>query len=589
MVKPEDQIVKNEGEKGATLVMALLMTSLLLTGCIALLTGASLTAANATDAVAEQQAYNAAESGIQTAINVLRRNTTPNVLIDSSRPANHLNNKIDFARAIELSTSNAPTDTSTDPRLSRWLNYDYTPAGATIPDRVSLTPNYNPQTGSAFSITVHDPDNPAKIIDITTSASIGGGGDSKTFLGAPGLATIKYNSVTTGNVNVSARDIGINLGSFTFSSFLAGGTVTADTPFVITVKMTAPFPALIKVRGVIKAGTITNSSVGNVKIVFDSPVSNLAGSLISLPLTTITPNPPNVNGGKIDLSVKITLAQPRRLVIRSIGYGPRGARKVFEAIVKRDNFDGLLPATVNLVGSITGSLFKSSTASTQEVVYSGSEASSAAKIPPIGTINSGSGGLLTNLLGSLTGALCVNCAVNGKPADVETDETPDFLKTSTNLNNYINEQRELAKASGRYYSGGAIPDGFGDNAQGTGITFIDGNAKFGGTSNGGSSGGGLLIVTGKLTLDSAFDFNGVILVTGPDGVLRNGGGTGNLQGNLIVAPYNLSNVAAGFLPPKYDITGGTASRILYSATNLLFGSNNYNTVLVSVGEKSENF
>lgn len=584
MILPEDRIVKNESEKGATLVMALLMTSLLLTGCIALLTGASFTAANATDAVAEQQAYNAAESGIQTAINVLRRNTTPNVLIDAARPANHQNNKIDFARAIELTTSNAPTDTSTEPRLSRWLNYDYTPTGATSPDRVSLTPNYDPLTGSAFSITIHDPDNPAKIIDLTTSASIGGGGDSKTFLGIPGTATIKYNSVTTGNVSVTARDIGINLGSFTLSSFFAGGTVTTETPFVITVRLNAPFPALIKVRGVIKPGTITNNSVGTVKIVFDSPISNLAGSLISLPLTTITPNPPNVNGGKTDLSVRITLAQPRRLVIRSIGYGPRGARKVFEAIVKRDNFDGLLPATVNLVGSITGSLFKTSTTSSpQDVLYSGGESGSAAKIAPIGTINSGSGGLLTTLLGSLTEVLCYQCSINGRPADVESDETPDFLKTSTNLNNYVNEQRELAKASGRYFSGGVAPDGFGDNSQGTGITFVDGNAKLNG------SGGGLLIVTGKLTLDSAFDFNGVILVTGPDGVLRSGSGTGNLQGNLIVAPYNISNVAAGFLPPKYDVTGGVASRILYSATNLVFGSNNYNTVLVSVGEKVENF
>ena len=283
------------------------------------------------------------------------------------------------------------------------------------------------------------------------------------------------------------------------------------------------------------------------------------------------------------MSVRITLSQPRRLVIRSVGYGPRGARKVFEAIVKRDNFDGLLPATVNLVGNITGSLFKSSTISSQEVVYSGSEASSLAKIPPIGTINSGSGGLLTDLLGSLTGALCVNCAINGRPADVESDETPSFLKSPLDLNNYINEQRELAKASGRYFSGGVLPDGFGDNALGTGLTFVDGNTKLSG------SGGGLLIVTGKLTFDSAFDFNGIILVTGPDGVLRSGGGTGNLQGNLIVAPYNISNLTAGFLPPKYDITGGAASKILYSATNLLFGSNNYNTVLVSVGEKIENF
>lgn len=584
MLLPVNRKSKNEGERGATLVMALLMTALLLTGCIALLTGASLSAANATDAVAEQQAYSAAESGIQTAINILRRNTAPNPLIDNAHSANHQNNKIDFGRAIDLTTSNAPTDTATDPRLSRWLDYNYTPDGATNPDRVALTPGYTPETGTAFSVTVRDPDNPTKIIDLTTSGSINGGGDSRIFLGGLGWATIKYNAVTTGNVTVTNRDIGINLGSFTITTVGTGGIVNADTPFTITVRMTAPFPALIKLRGVIKAGTITNGSVGNVKIAFDSPVFNLAGGLITPTLTTITPNAPNVNGGKTDLSVRITLAQPRRLVIRSVGYGPRGARKVFEAIVKRDNFDGLLPATITLVGSLSGSIFKSNLLSSQEVIYSGSEASSLAKIPPIGTVNSGSGGLLTDLLGNLTGSLCVNCSVSGKPADISTEETPDMLKTANDLNNYITEQRELAKSSGRYYTGSETPDGFGNIVDGTGLTFVDGNTKL---TN--IFGGGLLIVTGKLTLDNAFDFKGIILVTGPDGVARSGGGTGNLQGNLIVAPYNVGNTAAGFLPPKYDLTGGTAPRIIYAASNLLFGSNNYNTVLVSVGEKIENF
>lgn len=584
MLLPENRKSKNEDERGATLVMALLMTSLLLTGCIALLTGASLSAANATDAVAEQQAYNAAESGIQTAINVLRRNTAPNPLIDDTRSASHQNNKIDFGRAIDLTTSNAPTDTSTDARLSRWLDYNYTPDGATSPDRVSLTPGYTSENGTAFSVTVRDPDNPTKIIDLTTSASIGGGGDSKLFLGGLGWATIKYNAVTTGNVTVTNRDIGINLGSFTITTLGTGGIVSADTPFTITVRMTAPFPAVLKLRGVIKAGTITNGSVGNVKIAFDSPVFNLAGSLITPTLATITPNAPNVNGGRTDLSVRITLAQPRRLVIRSVGYGPRGARKVFEAIVKRDNFDGLLPATINLVGSVSGSIFKSNLLSSQEVVYSGGEAASLAKIPPIGTVNSGSGGLLTDLLGNLTGALCVNCSVNGKPADISYEETPDFLKSANDLNNYIVEQRELAKTSGKYYASSDSPDDFGNVADGTGLTFIDGDTKI---TN--LAGGGLLIVTGKLTLDNAFDFNGIVLVTGPGGVARSGSGIGNLQGNMIVAPYNVGNTAAGFLPPKYDLTGGVAPRIIYSASNLLFGSNNYNTVLVSVGEKIENF
>ena len=575
----EKRKVKINSERGASLVMALMMVSLLLTGCIALLTGASLNAANVTDAVAEQQAYNAAESGIQTAINVLRRNTAPNPLLDNTQPGNHPNNRIDFARAVRPETSNAPTDPSSEARLSRWINYNYTPSGATNPDRASITPGiYDPQTGSAFSVTVRDPDNAAQIISLTTSASIGGGGDSKTYLGVLGLATIKYNAVSTGNVNITTREAGINLGSFTVSSFGTGGTVTSDTPFIITVKMTAPFPALIKLRGVIKAGNITSNSVGNVKLVFDSPIYNLAGSLITLPLS-VTPNAPNVNGGKTDFSITITLAQPRRLVIRSIGYGPRGARKVFEAIVKRDNFDGLLPATVTLVGSTLGSIFKSSIISSQQVNYSGSDPFSSAKIPPIGTMGNSGGGLLGGLISNLTGTFCVGCTVNGSPTEFSPEETPDFLKTAADLDKFVKDYRETAKSSGRYFTGGAAPDGYGNNAQGTGLTFIDGDGSLSG------AGGGILIVTGKLTLNSAFDFNGVILVTGADGVKRTGGGVGNLQGNLVVAPYNIADTAGSFLPPKYDITGGTASQIIYAASNLLFGSNNYNAVLVSVGEK----
>lgn len=567
--------------------MALMMAALLLTGCIALLAGASLLTANVTDAVAEQQAYNAAESGIQTAINVLRRNTVPSPLIDAAQAATHQNNKIDFARAVNLETSNSPTDTGTEARLSRWINYNYTPSGATVPDRASLgTGTYNPQTGSAFSITVRDPDNPASIIALTTSASIDGGADSKTFGNIVSNATIKYNSVSTGDVNITTREAGINLGSFTITKggvFPNNSTSITKTPFVITVKMTAPFPAVIKLRGNIEpglTGNITPTSINTVRLVFDSPAYAILGSIIKLPLATITPNAPNVNSGKTNLSVTITLSQPRRLVIRSVGYGPRGARKVFEAIVRRDNFDGLIPATITLVGSVTGSIFKSSTSISQLVSYSGGEAASNAKIPPIGTIGGGGGGgLLSGLLGNLTGVLCVGCNVSGEPADVSSEETPDFLKSTADLDALVNEYREIAKASGRYYSNGETPVGFGNNANGTGITFVDGDSGLSG------AGGGILVVTGKLTLSGAFNFNGTILATGQNGVNRSGGGTGNLQGNLVVAPYKADDLAAGFLPPKYDITGGAVSSIIYNASNLLFGSDNFNTVVVSVGEK----
>jgi hypothetical protein len=209
--------------------------------------------------------------------------------------------------------------------------------------------------------------------------------------------------------------------------------------------MNNPLPATVILRGTIRGGEIKNNSVGDVKIVFDSPAFNLLGSIISLPVSTITPNAPNTNGGKTDITATIKPSQPKRLVIRAIGYGPRGARKELEAIVERDGFDGLIPTTITLVGNTVGSVFNSGTG--QVVNYSGRDVLSAAKIPPVGT-NGGSstGGLISVVLGGLS---CSGCTVEGNPADV-SEELSDWLKSPTELNNRINEFKEIAKSSGRY-------------------------------------------------------------------------------------------------------------------------------------------
>lgn len=553
------------------MIMVLLVSMLLLVAVTGLLLEASMNTANVTDAVAEQQAYNAAESGIQSAIDVLRGNTAPSPLIDPTQLATHPNNRIDFAKAVKLSTSNTTGDVSTQARLSRWMNYNNT----TNPDRVTFgSETYNPENGFAYNVTVRDPDNPQKIIALTTTGTIGGGTNSKTYGFFLNTATITYNSVTTGNVDVSTNEVGINLGNFTITTTGAGATIP-DTRFQIVVRMTAPFPALVIMRGTIRAGTISNSSVGNVRIVFDSPAFNLLGSIISLPLATITPNPPNTNAGRTDISVTITLSQPKRLVIRSVGFGPRGARKELEAVVQRDVFDGLIPATITLVGRSVGSIFNSGTTNSQQATYSGSDVLSAARIPPVGITDGGNNGLLQIIVGGL---LCPGCTVNGIPADV-SGELPVWLSSPAELDKNINEFKQIAVSSGRYFANGESPPNYGDNANGTGITFVDGNTNLSG------AGGGVMVVTGRLTLNNAFDFNGIIIVTGANGVRRTGTGSGNLQGNLVVAPYNAGNLAAGFLPPKYDITGGAVSNIIYNASNLLFGSNRVNTVVVGVAEK----
>ena len=599
-----------KNEQGAAMVMVLLITFLLLAACMAVLLGAAVNTANVTDATAEQQAYYAAESGIQSAINVLRRNVAPNPLLDASKSIGHPNNKIDYYSAMQLSTSNKPGDTDPNARLSRWLNYNYTPSGASNPDRVTLgSGTYNPSTGSAFSVTVSDPDNPNKIIDLTVTGNIGDASStSKTFskkggflgLQTVGTTTVSYLGTTT-HAGVTSREIdagsNLDLGSFKITTTGEGAAIT-DTPFEIVVKMTAPTSATVRLKGSLKNGIVSSTSVGTLKIFFETPIPSPIG-IFSIPAAPITPNAPNVNDGVtkivndsglgVNLGVKIIIAPPRRLLIRSVGYGSRGARKVIEAIVRRDNFDGLIPATVTLVGSLTNSIFKSSNGGSQQVSYSGNDLLSSAKSPYIATVGSSggsSGGFLSGLLNGLVTTLnlttltCPGCTTDsGNPAAVGDDETPDFLKSPANLDKTIGELKENAIANGRYFPNGTAPPDFGNNADGTGITFIDGDAILSG------SGGGTLVVTGKLTLDKAFDFSGTMFVTGAQGVRRTGSGNGSISGNLVVAPYKTNDLPGGFLPPKYDLTGGAVSTILYNANGLLLGSNNYNTIVIGIAEK----
>ncbi len=145
--------------------------------------------ANVTDATAEQQAYYAAESGIQSVINVLRNSNCPNPLVTTTNCPNPLinpspgDNKIDYFKAVKLCTSNATCDCATkacgnpldtELRLSRWLPYD-----STYTDRVILgattsatQPPYTPQSGFAYKIKIENPDNVGNAISYNTSGKI---------------------------------------------------------------------------------------------------------------------------------------------------------------------------------------------------------------------------------------------------------------------------------------------------------------------------------------------------------------------------------------------------------------------------------
>ena len=147
----DNTLKTKNGERGAALITVLFISTLLLAagGVLILVTGTA--SRTAIDSTAEMQAYYSAEAGLESSLNVLRGNIAPNAAMPAGT-------QISFGNAITLSKSNLPTDNSARPRLSGWLNYNYTPSGVTNPDRVTLTAGYTPMTGLAYSVDVSDPD-----------------------------------------------------------------------------------------------------------------------------------------------------------------------------------------------------------------------------------------------------------------------------------------------------------------------------------------------------------------------------------------------------------------------------------------------
>ena len=128
------------GEKGAALVISILIATLLLAVAGTVILTSGMSAITSIDATAELQAYYGAESGLEAALNVIRGHVQPNGIAGTT--------KMGFRNAVDPSKSNRASDTSATARLSAWLNYGadwrVKPTGA----------NYS------YAVVVMDPDDP---------------------------------------------------------------------------------------------------------------------------------------------------------------------------------------------------------------------------------------------------------------------------------------------------------------------------------------------------------------------------------------------------------------------------------------------
>lgn len=639
--------LKNErkDERGAALVTVLLISFLLVGAAIGLILSVSLNTANVTDATAEQQAYYAAESGIQSAVNVLRENVTPNPLLNPGPSPLPTDNEIDYLKAIKIASSNATSPTagncaSSTPsldcraRLSRWLSY----TGGVVP--------IGTNSRMSFAVEVSDPDNIGDLVTYRASGSIEGAINGVRTFTAPGnparFVTIRY-VPPAGDITVSVAGGGSSVTEFGRFEITGSalGSVDITIPrvrFVINVNMVQPFNTVKTIRGSIDPGTIDMGSSGTVRLFYDSQAYLVQSSTIALtppsgpcnangtgspgcgvlidpnpPVRllpegyyrsgfSVIPNPPSstTTPGVTPVSGTISAPEPVRLLIRSTGYGPNGAKKQLEAIIQKNYFNGLgAPSPLTLIGAPctntggtagciarpTSSTFRFAPGNSTPIVYSGKDSLLRAFLPPVGVTNN------TNLASVNTAVAGMNGRVEGVSSNV-ADELPYWLQTPANLDATVQLLKSTAQASGKYYAPGVTPPSnpsgsgnYGDYATGTGITFVDGDLTLR------NEGGGILIVTGKLNFNGGFAWKGLVLITGEGGFERSGGGNGNLGGTMIVAPYNAQSLACSpntldcFLSPRYEISGGGVSTLEYNSTNVANGLSALSNFVKGVAEK----
>ena len=265
--------------------------------------------------------------------------------------------------------------------------------------------------------------------------------------------------------------------------------------------------------------------------------------------------------------------KPERLRIRVTGLGPRDSRKNMEVVVNRYTLEYDVKAVVTLPNGsgnpIDFDLGGSNVTSTSGVDVSGGGTISAVAISDADKQR------VNNVIDGCDpdGSNCTGSGPNvtpGDPAILGNDNTPSFLKDVASAREFLYGSEGMKQAAinqGRYFNSGAAAiasdAGLGASNPDGVFTFVDGDLVLG---PGSPTGQGTIIVTGKLTLNGNFQWNGVIMVLGTGEVYRSGGGHGDIFGAMFVAKFPTSGADSDkFGAPVFDTSGGGTSNIQYSS------------------------
>ncbi|MGZ5435172.1 MAG: hypothetical protein ACXWID_10205 [Pyrinomonadaceae bacterium] len=237
--------------------------------------------------------------------------------------------------------------------------------------------------------------------------------------------------------------------------------------------------------------------------------------------------------------------EPSRLLISVRGYGPKGAEKRMELIIRRSNFEFTPPAMLLMRGDEDCDPMTFTIGNSNAKEYSGHDRSGGGILPAFGAT---CGGDYDIEIASDS----KDTVDDPKAQNLTNPELPTWLRTADEARAFLAEQKANAISEGRYFGSYSGNSGTSDEPV---FTFVDGDCNLDG-------GAGLLIVTGNLTLSGNPSFDGIILVLGDGHVQRNGGGNGDIYGALVVAKFGDTG---GFLQPFFDTNGGGNSLMKYDS------------------------
>lgn len=265
--------------------------------------------------------------------------------------------------------------------------------------------------------------------------------------------------------------------------------------------------------------------------------------------------------------------KPDRLRIRVTGMGPGNSQKNMEVVVARYTLEYPVNAVVTLPNG-SGDPLPFWLGSSNVTSASGADASGSGAIIPAFAVSGNDYNTTNNVVDGCDadGSNCGN-GVNVTPDNpmvLVEGNTPSFLQSVEKARLFLYGPEGMMNSAinqGRYFTSGAAAiastAGLGaSNSDGV-YTFVDGDLTLG---PGNPTGQGTLIVTGKLTLDGNFQWNGVIMVLGEGYVYRSGGGHGDIFGAIFVAKFAKTGLNSDvFQAPTFDTSGGGSSNIQYSS------------------------